>query len=491
MQEGRLPEATFISTFIEKGNSPAERNPNLPTLHKFVDEVSSLAERQQDGIVRFSDALHNLIDMVQSISLQSFCNDSANEATVAWFLVLAIDSTYGRGHFAKEHSSSQPLNSQADVDGVGVYLFCSDACIENVLVSHGLERIPYGDFGSQLQSLLVYDRENGISLPVIRTLPQSMRRLYVSDDRQSLPRLRIGICPFTAQSLCDFAPSALVELKRSIGSSFTVEYHESIDNLFDSVILPALLEAMRSGCQILVFPEIVFAPSFHNRLVDALRERNGASSLMLVLAGSTWDKEKRQNCTYLYDGKGNLLGKYYKHEPYVRFEDSEMVTEGLLFPDGPDTLVDIPGLGRIMPAICKDVVTNNSIALRLVDALHPQLVCIPAMSSSIQRGFESQLKFLAERKLTISCMANLCAMRQEHNAEELGYICAPAYKKNEPWQKKPEPYMESLTGGCSCGGCDGSMGESTFSCLDIIDIDYESEKNDMCPIVCVKKCNLN
>lgn len=491
VQEASLPEATFISAFIDEGTSSTACNPNLPILHNLAYEVSCLVERQQGGSIRFDDALRDLIDMVRSISLEPFRNGAANEAAIAWFLVLSIDSTYSRSCFAREHSSSQPLNSWADADGIGVYFFCRDARIEDALVSHGLERIPKGDFGSQLECLLFYDREDNVPLPVIRTLPQSMRRLHVTDDSQEFPRLRIGVCPFTSQSLCGSTPDAPIELKHTVGSSLTVEYHESIDELFDFVVLPALLEAMRSGCQILVFPELVFAPSFHGRLADALRDRGGASSLMLVLAGSTWDGERGQNCTYLYDGKGNLLGKYHKHEPYVTFEDSTEMLEALLFPDEPDTLIDIPGLGRIMPAICKDVVINGSTAQNLVKALYPQLVCIPAMSGSIKRGFESQLKLLAERRLTISCMANLCVMRQKHNAGELGYVCVPAYKKDEPWRKQPEPYIESLPGGRSCSGCDGGAAESTFSCLDVIDIDYGDEKKGLCPSVCVKKHKLN
>lgn len=507
LPSAHMYESTFISEYFEAGNEAGVTNPNLTQLDALLANMREAIEAtiMKGRRCKFSDGLNKVIDLLKSVSLKKYGNSVTNEASPLWFLILAIDSAYEKNDKRKQHVGYRPLNQNAVRDKIGVYFSSYKSMLDDNLMSHGVVRLPQVDFQNELSCLVFYKKIDSSPLPSIRTLVSSSLNFGPStiiENSGSLkglmnigeeghcvePNVRIGVCPFASHKIDDFDSNCPIEYVKTSGGAFIAKYNLGIEKYFDEVITTAIDEAIKNGCHILVFPELVFAPSFHLKVRDLLKERENRGSLMLLIAGSTWEDSKRQNVSYIYDGKGRLLGRQHKHESYSFETESGTMCENLYIPSDPDTFVDLPGLGRVIVAICKDVVIDTSRLYTLVNTFMPQILCIPTLSASLRRGFRSQVKDLAERKLVISCMANLCAKRQ---GSEIGYICAPGYKIGEESTYHAETVLRSFERKAGCEKCQSAPAIDFCSCLDIVDINYSNEDGGVYPKIEICKININ
>lgn len=480
----QLTEELFIAEYIDDHPGESDSNPNREMLLEFMSEAADRIVDFEHDKVLFSESLQLVQQRLGNLDLVPFGCDPLNEATIAWFLILAIDTAYEEVEPKRRRSTSGPLNTHSDDCGVGVYLRCPHARLEDILQGAGLSRIPEYAFNNQLSMLTFLEKGDMLRLPHIVRLPYEFTGHECTQDIGALEgqskdnedvdsaglRLKIGVCPFTSRNITGFDDDSLIRFKVIRGSAFTTVYDPSVDEYYDRVVQPALEVALAKGCNVVIFPEIVFAPSFHRRLRDFLKAYTDVGELFFVVAGSTWDEQERANIAHLYDRRGRLIGTYHKATPFLYPTSQGDLLEGIKRPDESATLVDIVGLGRILPTICKDAVSEDSIAFKLARELKPQIVCIPAFSTSVDRGFDLPMKRLVERHLAVSCMSNYCAVRPAKN--DLGYVMCPGCEKATRPKKKAISYPESF----KKDNCESTcLGREKGSCLQVVEIDYPIE----------------
>lgn len=500
VDRNELTEENYVSLYVAESPDSPNPNPNIPIQKELVGQFRSLVLGTSGFPDAFRMAVDQIRDILSCVVLAPYLETEPNESTVVWSLLVAIDSRYAQFPFFRKRAGRQPLNRNADNLSLGVYLRFPHSDIGGYLKEKGLCRIPEEMLQNQFESLIFFDKEERKRFPEIRRIPDASSRQrteWVSakdglpdvlqgtaPSEVHAPRLRIGSCPLTSNNIADFDSSFPVQFVRGEGVSFTVRYNDSVDVLYDSTIGPALSAAIAHGCHILIFPEMVFAPSFHKRLAKSLRTLRDTSNLALVVAGSTWDEGKKRNYSTFYDCCGNVLGFYCKKKAFSqRSKDIELI-EYLSIPDEPDTFVDVPGVGRVMTAICKDIVSDDSEVFKLADTFSPHVVCIPAYSASVEGGFKLPMDRLARRHLAVSCMANYCATRCRPNQSDLGYACVPEYDPTS-FSSHPKAMFEPIQKGLCAEDC-GKRGQ--LSCLEVIDIDYTSAaKSGSFPNIRVEK----
>lgn len=494
-----ITEESFISRYIDDCPETPIPNPNNAIQKDFLNQCRAIVSDEESSKIRFEDAVSSVMSVLSSLDLEPFLDREVHKAVPAWLLILAIDSVYAESDYPRTRARSQPLNTNVSVTGIAAYLIFPISDFPRFFAEEGLRRIPEEKLQNQLAALIFLTTEEKKAPPRVKRIPDSLCSPFqdislarndqlISQDglvsRTLVPKLRIGSCPFSSERLSDFDVACPIEFKRGVGASFIVHYNDSVKQYFDSIICPALCTAIEQECQVLIFPEIVFAPSFHASLVDSLKTISDKKRLTLIVAGSTWDEQRRMNTSSFYDRNGAMLGVSHKRHPFSVGSGDGKLVEDLAVPDEPDTFVDTPGVGRVATAICKDVVSDHTDLYRLVDVFNVQLVCVPAFSRSVKRGFELPLSRLAERNLAVSCMANYCAERNQDEEMELGYVCCPG-SKEEKRSAQAIPVFESIwKNECRKKCCEGA----TASCLDVIDIDYSTGfQTDSFPTISVKK----
>lgn len=484
-----LTEENYISRYVAQSPQTPSPNPNISTQRRLVEIIREKALGTDGDPEGFQEALSSIASNLLDTEFVPYLDEEPNVSTAVWSLLVAIDSIYAESAFVMKHSKQRPLNRNAYELEVGVYLRFPLSGTARYLDDAGICRIPEEKLQNQLRALVFFEKGSRKRFPNIVRIPDTLNFDYVQgllgitnqlavlgQDAPSglmAPRLRIGSCPFTSIRVAGFDCFSAMEFVRNEGSTFTLRYNESSDEYYDSVIEPALQAAIEHDCQVLIFPEMVFAPSFHRRLIESLKGSRNKGSLSLVVAGSTWDAEKKTNSSTFYDRDGNKLGVYFKKRPFVRRASEGNLVEDLSLPNDPDVLVDVPGTGRVIVSICKDIVSDPSEAFELIDAFNPNLVCIPAFSASVEGGFRLPMEVLAQRYLSISCMANYCAERNKTKPTELGYVCAPGHNATYHSSRASAKFETIEKGACSetCGKGGG------ISCLEVIDIDYTSESD--------------
>ena len=201
--------------------------------------------------------------------------------------------------------------------------------------------------------------------------------------------LRVGMCLFTGVPLFRFNRNDLpLRPEYRGGRSYAVGYADDYDSLYDKLVAPALSEAIESGCQIVMFPEYVIKPSFLSKIKAQLQGVSNRNKLSLIVAGSGWVNGDNNICVLLRSN-GTPIGQYYKYSPYCDSENKYV--EHLSTPGKECMLADIEGLGRVLPSLCKDYVSDDGYTISLANALNPQVICAPAYSGSIARGFDYPL----------------------------------------------------------------------------------------------------
>lgn len=149
------------------------------------------------------------------------------------------------------------------------------------------------------------------------------------------------------------------------GSVLSVQNKEyDSDNITKALTL--LESAIRCKANIIIFPEFVCCPEVQEAIGSYLRETyqktpEKMSVLLMVIAGSGWTDDDN-NVARVYSYSGILLGKYYK---YAAFDDKEKdsqtgmskerLIEGLHDPGKESIIVEIPDIGIVMTAICRNI----------------------------------------------------------------------------------------------------------------------------------------
>ena len=205
-------------------------------------------------------------------------------------------------------------------------------------------------------------------------------------------------------------------------------------------ILALLKTAIQDGAHIIIFPEFIMSEKMKEAVQAYLRTISCAErhELLLVLAGTTFHVEGKNtfhNVLHLLGADGEELGRCYKFSPFriARARSAQDDGRGqsdffrccelLSIPGKECTLIDIDGIGRILPLICRDVTDGSRLRL-LSDAFDPDLVLVPAWSRSVST-FQIQMEEQANTHLIGSLLCNCCnavAGKNETGAKT-GLLC--------------------------------------------------------------------
>ena len=104
--------------------------------------------------------------------------------------------------------------------------------------------------------------------------------------------------------------------------------------------------------------------------------------------------------------------------------------------------MDVEGIGRVITAVCKDLVSDARRPIDLARDLGGDILLAPTMSDSLDRGFGIQLKLLSARNLAVGCVCNLCSFSEAHGNDDdevvVSLVSIPAGGNPHPKQAEPE-----------------------------------------------------
>jgi predicted amidohydrolase len=198
-----------------------------------------------------------------------------------------------------------------------------------------------------------------------------------------------------------------------------------------------LKKAIEAGANLIVFPEFFVGPKILDGMICFLRENADndwlkSSSLLAVLAGTTWTND-HNNVMHILDMRGELVGTYYKYSPFSHSpsdgEDNAAYKdcEYLSTPGKNITLVDIDGVGRILPSICRDII-DGELTERLVKNFDTFLLVTSAYSPSVA-SFKRHYNNYASCHYVTSVLCNACIAVEKGSS--LGICTVPMKKGSE------------------------------------------------------------
>lgn len=420
-------EAVFTARFFDSFEGEPS-NPNLEALIQIEIQASGIIAEALDYAPDHAESIEEIVGLMRGLELAPYGDDRENAATLIWAIIVAVNlALQDSVRFTKDRRRG-PLN-RILADEVGVYYAPIESPLDVGVVDGGLRRIPEHDFNNQLDRLMLLASNDGMGLPRILMTGQfgspnssvgrdlaradgyteedtSTGTLQRQSDEDESQAILVGLELFTGSGIAGFDEDAWIRFVPAGGSAFGAVYAADYAARFEPLVRDAVSNAIDHGCQILVFPEAVMMPELLETLKHLLNEPWAKNRLKLVVAGSTWigSPEKGNNVCTLLNGAGVEIGKHFKSSPVVLGKR----VEALSTPGIQRIAVDVVGVGRVAIAICKDIVSDRRYALDEARDLLPHILCVPAMSASVDWAFSSQVRTLAERNLTVTVVCNQC-----------------------------------------------------------------------------------
>lgn len=418
----------FIAEYVEVSDNPKQNNPNQKKLLKFSDNIKSLlfsVEYWNDSV------LNKILSMILSVknTLKPFGENIYNEASIAYFLLMGIDLY---ASCQSENNQDAPLNQNSQGNS---YIY---RCQKTSILLPAAEKI---GFRETIQAVEI--RNNFICLKILEKTelkpgmqPPKMVTLSIDKDdfiRNSIFQnqiLTVVSIPWGKEETCIFP--------KTHGNAFRVEYIDSYKTSCVKKALRLLESAIRHKPNIIIFPEYVCCPEVQESIGVYLRETyqknpKKLQNLLMVIAGSGWTNDDN-NIAVIYSYSGKLLGKHYKYAAFDKKKsqpknNKERWIEGLRNPGKESIIVEIPKIGIVTTAICRDI-SNWDYSEKIARIFRIDFLLVPAWSSSLYHGFLNQLKSItAATTNTCSILCNCCAAQSDDRYEK-GLIVTPYKKKS-------------------------------------------------------------
>lgn len=472
--------ATFQGRYFQEGIDASRSNPNLGVLERLIDDSRKvILESLESGCCK-KDSLEVIEELYCDLELQDYYDENGNQATLLWSLISAIDLAYSEWSKTSILSRRGPWYSSR-WSNIGVYIGPVRGFAQPELEKLNIEPMNENCWNNYLSALQFYKNDSSNDFPEIALLRESENE---SSSNTIENKLRIGICTFGSFKLLEEG-DAPIRLNRFGGGLFCLEYRDDYDLLVWPRIEKAISQSIEHGCQIVLFPKYTLSPSLVGRLRELLRQIEDAERLRIVVAGSSWiglNNDVGCNVCNILGAQGveagNVLGAIKKKEPFQ--SSSGRLIEGLKDDSASTFILDVQGIGRIMFAICKDVVSASGQFSGLAKMFTPQVICIPAYSPSLDRAFKSQLNMFARNTFSVSIVCNACSARRDSKEKSIdtsliGYLEA---KKQYEGVYRPKPNTKRLE--CLAtrfDSCRKSTHYGEGGCLYVIDIDYSKESS--------------
>lgn len=415
-----------------------------------------------------------------------------------FYIISALDYIIGEEQKEFEmysfwNQSCGPLNSGASLEKSVVYLQNNNNFLSPSLETQYFRKPLYQNrIGNQFSDVLLFRRsyikERFSAIPKIKRI--RCNPLY-REQIETRKYFRIASVPFIGYPTIAFHnlkdPQPCAEGDTPEGS-FYVEYPEKMEEKNLTNILLLLELAIEKEANIIVFPEYVVSERVLKGMKEYLSglDRNRRKQLNLVFAGTMYKREehdKGDNILTILNAFGSEVGRYYKYSPFLirNTKGSEkavpksdgktnkrkyiICSEILSNPGKECTLIDVDTIGRILPAICRDVI-DGVYTKNLVEMFLPSLLIISAWSKSISR-FESELCHFADTVLTSSLLCDCCnAVKREDITKPIGLYCLPE-KVDNKMDSKPHKIIRDVNCWKNC--------EQKCGCVFLIDVDFSAE----------------
>ena len=416
-----------------------------------------------------------------------------------FYTIEALDAYVSRNldSICMNFASFGPMNKGISRDNSLVYLqerwsFLSGAYSDD---TEGFRKpLRYTRIGSVFHSILLMQRESfHAAIPEI--VPIFLPDGYKLDFKHE-NNIRIASIPYIGYPTIRFHEAnseKACEIDQIPNGPFYVEYMDDDEGVCRVI---ALLElAIMSEANIVLFPEFIMSEAMLNAVKNYLQmlKNEKKKQLLLVLAGTNYqiyDRNKGNNVLHILNSAGYELGCYYKYSPFLQqseeyFHGTDLSSkkgrsqtavqddiqkrkflkncEILSDPGKECTLIDVEVIGRILPAICRDVV-DGIYTENLATLFMPSLLLVPAWSPSVA-SFDSRFSILADTLHTTSLLCNCCNAVKGQEGRVIGKLMYPS-KQDSHMQSIPLEIMRSPDCARSCKDKGG--------CMRLIDIDFSN-----------------
>lgn len=277
--------------------------------------------------------------------------------------------------------------------------------------------------------------------------------------------------------------------------NFYVDYSSEDEQKNIQYMIALLESAIQQGANIITFPEFIMSPCMKQALQNHLCGMDYAyqKQLLAVFAGTCyhWDGKTGNNILHMFTGSGINIGRCYKRSSFLKRHEEmfhgAILSAGKDKPDVPDEnaphryldccellsdpgkecwFLDIDGVGRVMPAVCRDIIDGGNTAV-LAEQFLPSLLVVPAWSPSVH-AFQTRFIGLAETIHTVSLLCNCCnAVKDvkslDNRGTMTGLLCMP---KKADGHMQAELFPIRRLPGCAVT-CKGQKG-----CVVMIEIDF-------------------
>lgn len=452
----------FIGKYTEFSDDNKQNNPNQKNLLKFCDSVKALlfsVEYWNDEI------LDEILSMTLSAEnkLKPFREAVYNEAAIAYFLLLGIDLY---AECQPENNQNAPLNQSYQVNSF-IYRRRKTS-----ILSYAAEEIGFREI---IQAVEIRNNFNCLIFLEKSEMKPGMlppKMVTLSIDKEDFTRnsliqdqmLKVVCIPWGKEQTCNFP--------KIQGNTFCVEYLDSYKTTCATKALTLLEAAIRCKANIIIFPEYVCCPEVQEAIGTYLRETylkapEKMGALLMVIAGSGWTDDDN-NVAEVFSYSGKLLGKYYK---YAAYDDREMdlqtgmskerLIEGLHDPGKESVIVDVPNVGIVMTAICRDI-SNWDYSEKIARLFRTDFLMVPAWSGSLNHAFINQLiSITAANTNTCAVVCNCCGAQKSGSLEK-GVVVTP-YKENTRMTGKLRFISLNKMSVKKCSDCKGCIFSLTFS----------------------------
>lgn len=465
---GSLPESVFISRYMDAGKKAALSNPNLQTLRELENDIKSILYNNlipEEQIKKVWNSLEMAVEC-----LLPFGDDKNNLSSVFMAVLMGID-LYTSDRVAKKYqfSSNGPLNHPAWSESL-VYLKSNTSMLNAIKEKYRFRQVvDSGGISDVLTTLTLIKKTDLFSqceYPRVMPLHIHEGRLQLRNQLQRQKKLKIAIIPDNKPKGFKFDEDS------TPGSTFRVQYAPGQDKEIQRYC-NLLQVAVQNGANLVIFPEFFISPEILAGMKDWLAKNADESwmrhsALIAICAGTTWD-EPDNNIMHLIDWQGIELGTYYKYSPFralppdAETSDTYGMCENLTTPGKKSLLIDIEFVGRILPAICRDVIDGNFTA-RLVKKFRPFMLVTSAYSSSVA-SFSRHYFSYASRYYVTSVLCNAC------DASKGGVLdlCSVPVKE--------ESEMGCFTEKIS--KCEKWESDCPESCCILLELDYKASRESL------------
>ncbi|MCL2717951.1 MAG: hypothetical protein FWE14_04140 [Lachnospiraceae bacterium] len=416
-------EELFLAEYIDKASaaisdiviSSGITNPNCNILDNLSASIfDMLRNMMPNPYSNYANFLRELLRRMKNIELADYQNADYNNMTIPYIILQTIDSYLPSYNFTEK---TGPKGNYLNYNTL-VYLADNDTLIfdtsDKLKFREKVHACKITESFNNIRLVHKSKLKRGAGIPNIKTISIENEMLNIAiKDKQELS---FAFIPYSNLREFDFV--------NSVGTSFTISYRNTDEEIMKKRCQTLLDAAICSNANIIVFPEYIVSKNMIIEIRCILKQKNiekpkSLDSLMMVIAGSTWD-ESNNNILYIIDRFGEVVGEYYKYSKFAKFSKPNFshgvfeLCEKLTMPGKKCTLININGVGHVLPAICRDVIDEDYTS-SLAEFFHPSMVIIPAWSKSIA-SFHERIKSFANRFYTSSFVCNSCQAKGEFSS---------------------------------------------------------------------------